>query len=72
MGHMNIRSLNLERDGGRMGEGWRGGGGWGREGRGDLQLEEWGKGGGGMRRAELRLGEVEEGGEEGREGGGAQ
>ena len=28
-----------------MGEGWRGGGGWGR---GDLQLEEWGKGGGGM------------------------
>ena len=65
-----------------MGEGWRGGGGWGRgggvvgggrrEGRGDLQLEEWGKGGGGMRRAELRLGEVEEGGEEGREGGGAQ
>ena len=54
-----------------MGEGWRGDGGWGREGRGDLQLEEWGKGGGGMRRAELRLGEVEGGGEEGREGGGA-
>ena len=53
-------------------EGWRGVGGWGREGRGDLRLEEWGKGGGGMRRAELRLGEVEEGGEEGREGGGAQ
>ena len=55
-----------------MGKGWRGSGGWGREGRGDLRLEEWGKGGGGMRRAELRLGEVEEGGEEGREGGGAQ